>query len=38
LGMDFIEWFGDIKGIRKAIHKIEEKDILGNSEAQAATV
>lgn len=38
LGMDFIEWFGDIKAILKAIHKIEEKDILGNSAAQAATV
>ena len=37
LGLDFIEWFGDIRAILKAIHKIEEKDILGNSEAQAAT-
>jgi hypothetical protein len=37
LGMDFIEWFGDIKAILKAIHKIEEKDILGNSEAPVAT-
>jgi hypothetical protein len=37
LGLDFIEWFGDIRAILKALHKIEEKDILGNSEAQAAT-
>jgi len=37
LGLDFIEWFGDIRVILKALHKIEEKDILGNSEAQAAT-
>jgi hypothetical protein len=37
LGLDFIEWFGDIRAILKAIHKIEEKDILGNSEAQVAT-
>jgi hypothetical protein len=37
LGLDFIEWFGDIRQILKALHKIEEKDILGNSEAQAAT-
>jgi hypothetical protein len=29
--------FGDIRQILKALHKIEEKDILGNSEAQAAT-
>jgi hypothetical protein len=38
LGLDFIEWFGDIRAILKALHKVEEKDILGNSEAQAATV
>ena len=37
LGLDFIEWFGDIRQILKALHKIEEKDILGNSEAQVAT-
>ena len=37
LGLDFIEWYGDIRAILKALHKIEEKDILGNSEAQAAT-
>jgi len=37
LGLDFIEWFGDIRAILKALHKIEEKDILGNSEAQVAT-
>ena len=37
LGLDFIEWFGDIRQILKALHKIEEKDILGNSGAQAAT-
>jgi uncharacterized protein YifE (UPF0438 family) len=37
LGLDFIEWFSDIRKILKALHKIEEKDILGNSGAQAAT-
>lgn len=35
LGCDFIAWFGDVSRIIAALHKVEEKDILGNSKAQA---
>jgi hypothetical protein len=31
LGANFIDWFGDINGIVEAIHKIEEKTEVGNS-------
>jgi hypothetical protein len=31
LGADFIDWYDDISGIVNAIHKIEEKAELGNS-------
>lgn len=31
LGANFIDWFGDINAIVEAIHKIEEKSEVGNS-------
>jgi hypothetical protein len=37
LGCNFIEWFGDIAAIVRALHTVEEKDILGNSESPEAT-
>lgn len=33
LGCNFIAWFGDVTAIIQAIHKVQEHDILGNSEA-----
>ena len=36
LGCDFIAWFDDIGQVIQAIHRVEEKDILGNSEAPTA--
>ncbi len=30
LGCNFIEWFGDMKEICKALYTVQEKDILGN--------
>jgi hypothetical protein len=37
LGCNFIAWYGDIAGIVRAMHTVEEKDILGNSESPEAT-
>lgn len=33
LGCNFIAWFDDIAKIIEAMHKVQEQDILGNSEA-----
>ncbi len=33
LGCNFIAWFSDIGKIIEAMHKVQEQDILGNSEA-----
>lgn len=30
LGCDFIAWFGDVRRIVEAVHKVEQKDALGN--------
>ena len=30
LGCDFIAWFGDVRKIVEAVHKVEQKDSLGN--------
>lgn len=30
LGCDFIAWYGDVRAIVHAIHRVEEKDQLGN--------
>lgn len=30
LGCDFIAWFGDVRRIVEAVHKVEQKDSLGN--------
>lgn len=30
LGCDFIAWFGDVRKIVEAVHKVEQKDALGN--------
>lgn len=30
LGCDFIAWFGDVRKIVEAVHKVEQKDTLGN--------
>lgn len=30
LGCNFIEWFGDIQAICRALYTVQEKDILGN--------
>jgi len=35
LGADFIDWFGDIAAIANAIHSIEEKTEVGNSNGPA---
>jgi hypothetical protein len=37
LGADFIDWFGDINAIVNAIHTIEEKTELGNSNGLTET-
>lgn len=37
LGCDFIAWFGDVAAVVQAIHRAEEKDILGNSKAPTET-
>lgn len=36
LGANFIDWFDDINGIVEAIHKIEEKSEVGNSNGPTA--
>jgi len=33
LGCNFIAWFGDVAAVINAIHRVQEHDILGNSEA-----
>ncbi len=30
LGCDFIAWFGDVRKVVEAVHKVEQKDALGN--------
>ena len=37
LGADFIDWFGDVGEVVNAIHRIEEKAELGNSNGPTAT-
>lgn len=37
LGCDFIAWFEDVAAIIAAIHRVEEKDIVGNSAAPTET-
>lgn len=35
LGCDFIAWYADVQGLVSALHRVEEKDIVGNSKAPA---
>lgn len=38
LGADFIDWFDDISAIVNAIHQVEEKSEVGNSNGQTEAV
>jgi hypothetical protein len=37
LGADFIDWFDDVGGLADALYRIEEKDILKNSNGPTQT-